>query len=267
MPPTLGLVANVYNEVNALPGWLETHLPHFDDVTIYHAGPQGAESNDGTMELLRRWGVPVVMGSIDAGFGVVRTAAIRSSPCEYVVLLDADERLHPLAWVLTCRGNATPQHEVDRILGTYDFRDGRRPDWGEVAKLGANLTVERGPAYDQIGYLREVIESERPDAVITPRRHWHGLGRGPTQNWNSDPDWQMRIVRNHPDIYFATETRMHERLVGAERVVRADMVRGPFFDHYHFAFKRMEQDQRSHDLRIYDAINDGRTPPTADLVR
>ncbi len=32
MSITLGLVANVFNEVNALPGWLETHLPYFNDV-------------------------------------------------------------------------------------------------------------------------------------------------------------------------------------------------------------------------------------------
>lgn len=48
---TIGLVANVYNEINALPGWLETHLPFFDDVRVLHAGPQGEYSYDGTIEL------------------------------------------------------------------------------------------------------------------------------------------------------------------------------------------------------------------------
>ena len=76
MPVTIGLVANVYNEANALPGWLECHLPYFDDVRIFHAGPGGARSDDGTMELLEKWHIPVAFGAIDDGFGAVRTAAM-----------------------------------------------------------------------------------------------------------------------------------------------------------------------------------------------
>jgi hypothetical protein len=40
------------------------------------------------------------------------------------------------------------------------------------------------------------------------------------------------------------------------------MERGPFFDHHHFFFKKMEMAQRSHDVAVYNAINDGKTPPT-----
>ena len=73
---TIGLVANVYNEANALPGWLETHLPFFDDVRVVHAGPGGEWSNDGTIELLEKWRVPVRFCAIENGFGVVRSRAI-----------------------------------------------------------------------------------------------------------------------------------------------------------------------------------------------
>ncbi len=259
---TIGLVANVYNECCALPGWLEAHLSHFDDVRVWHAGPGGNLSDDGTMEIIARWGVPFGIDSIDEGFGAVRTRAIRSSPCDYVMLLDADERFCALNRVLTCCGEATPQAEVDRILSGYDFRNGRMPDWDALAKLGADLSVNVGAPYDQMGHLRDVLEADRPDAVCAIRRHWHGMGmHRPTQNWHTDPDWQMRIVRNHPDIYFDPGTRMHERLVGAQRVSRADMQRGPFFEHYHFFFKKMEPDQRRHDVEIYDAIHRGETPP------
>lgn len=51
MSVTIGLVANVYNEVNAITGWLETHTPFFDDVRVFHSGPGGAKSNDGTIEI------------------------------------------------------------------------------------------------------------------------------------------------------------------------------------------------------------------------
>jgi len=259
---TLGLVANVYQEINALPGWLETHLPFFDDVRVLHAGPNGEYSTDGTIELLEKWRVPVEFCAIDDGFGVVRTKALRMSPCDYVMLLDADERFYPVHRIMRCSGEATPQSEVDWILQSYDFRGVNLPNWENVSKLGANLRVEIGEAYNQGYSLRGILEYENPDAVCTVRRHWHDFSfKRPTQNWHTDPDWQMRLVRNHSDIQFDQSIRMHERLVGADKVIRADTTSGPFFDHFHFTFKRMEQEQRRHDLAIYDSIHKGEAPP------
>lgn len=260
---TLGLVANVYQEANAIPGWLETHTPYFDDVRVIHAGPGGAYSTDGTIEILEKWKIPVGFCAIDDGFGVVRTQAIHMSPCDYVMLLDADERFYQLNRQMTVDGEATPQEDVDRILNSYDFHGSKYPDWGMIAGLGANLKVDIGPPYDQMANLRGIIETKRPDAVCSIRRHWHDLGfRRPTQNWLLDPDWQARIVRNSPDIYFDPATRMHERIMGLQSVHHGGMVQGPFFEHFHFAFKRMEEDQRRHDVEIYDAIHKGETPPT-----
>lgn len=263
MTVSLGLVANIYQESNALLGWLETHTPFFDDVRVLHAGPQGARSNDGTIEILEKWRIPVEFGTIDDGFGAVRTRAIRMSPCNYVMILDADERFYPLARSLICDGEATPQAEVDRILNGYDFRGGKRPDWGKIEMLGASLRIEEGAVYDQGARLREIIETERPDVVCSIRRHWHDttLTR-PTQNWMLDPDWQARIVRNSPDVYYDSTTRMHEKLVGAQTAYHGEMRRGPFFEHFHFAFKRMEEAQRSHDVDIYDALCADKKPPT-----
>lgn len=258
---SIGLVANVFNEANALPGWLETHLPFFDDVRVLHAGPQGAYSSDGTIEILHKWNIPVAYCAIDEGFGAVRTRAFRMSPCDYVMLLDADERFYPVHRLLTCSGE-TPENR-DLILQSYDFSGVNLPNWENLANLGAHLRVDIGAPYDQGARLREILATERPDAIVTIRRHWHDLSlRKPTQNWHTDPDWQMRLVRNDPGIRFDPSTRMHERLIGAGNVFRADMTRGPFFDHFHFTFKRMEPEQRRHDIRIYDAIHAGKEPPT-----
>ena len=262
---SVGLVANVYNEINALPGWLETHLPFFDDVHVLHAGPGGEYSTDGTLELLERWHVPVEFCAIDEGFGSVRTRAIHSSPCEWVMILDADERFFPVHRVLKCTGESTPHSEVDAILQTYDFHDLKTmiPNWENVARLGANLRVNIDEAYDQGARLREILASGLYDGIATVRRHWHDFSlRRPTQNWHTDPDWQLRLVRNDPSIGFDRNTRMHERLCGVQHIFHADMTRGPFFDHFHFTFKRMEIEQRAHDIKIYDAIHAGRRPPT-----
>lgn len=265
MSPTLGLVANIYNESNALPGWIETHIGFFDDVRVYHAGPQGVRSDDGTMEILAKWGIPYEMGAIDEGFGTVRTKAVRSSPCDYVMILDADERFYPVHYILQCDGESTPHSEVDAILQTYDHRDLKTmiPNWENIARLGANLRVHVSQPHYQGERLRELLDMEQPDAVIAVRRHWHDFSwKCPTQNWYTDPDWQMRIVRNHPSVYFDPNTRMHERLIGANNTVRSSTMCGPFFDHFHFTFKHMEPTQRSHDVATYDAIHAGKVPPT-----
>ena len=262
MPPTLGLVANIYNEVNALPGWLETHLPFFDDVRVYHAGPQGELSNDGTMEILEKWRIPYLVGSIDDGFGAVRTRAIRSSPCDWVMILDADERFFPVHRELTCHGEGTPQSDVDWILQSYDFRGVNLPNWENIAKLGENLRVEVGKTYDQGQRLRDLIVGAPCDAIATVRRHWHDFSfHKPTQSWNTHPDWQLRIVRNCDRIHYASDTKMHERLVGAIGIQNSFQV---YFDHFHFSMKKLEIRQRGHDVAIYNAIHAGRKPPTLE---
>lgn len=267
MTITLGLVANIYNEVNALPGWLETHLPFFDDVRVTHSGPNGEYSNDGTIELLEKWKIPVNFDSINDGFGAVRTRAIHRSPCDYVMILDADERFYANHRILSCTGESTPHDEVNRILQTYDFRDlkSKVPNWDSISKLGCNLQVISGDIYDQGSYLRSMINDTTIDAIISIRRHWHDFSlTKPTQNWHTEPDWQMRTVKNIKNIHFDTGVRMHERLQGASNIHRSDMAFGPFFDHFHFTFKRMEEYQRAHDVAIYDAIHEGRTPPTIE---
>jgi len=262
--PSIGLVANIYQEANALPGWLETHLPYFDDIRILHAGPQGARSDDGTLEILEKWHIPVEFCAIDDGFGVVRTRALRMSPCEYVMLLDADERFYPVLHSMECCGEGTPQQEVDWILQSYDFRGVNLPNWENVDRLGANLRVNHTGIFNQGTYLKDIL-ADRPDVVITVRRHWHDLGlRHPTQSWHEHPDWQARLVCNSPSIGFDVTTRMHERLTGATKVFRAEPVSGPYFDHFHFVYKRMEQEQRCHDVAIYDSIHEGRKPLTRE---
>jgi hypothetical protein len=268
MPITLGCVCNFYNEANTLAGFLESHTPFFDHVAFYQSGPGGAESNDGSIEILEKWKMPIHRGKIDDGFGAVRTASVRSSPCDYVMILDADERFHARAQVLTCSGESTPPDEVGQILYEYDRgvldvdATACPSNWENLHKLGAKLQVSRGEVYDQGAWLRSMLE-HRYDAVKTIRRHWHDFSwRRPTQNWHTDPDWQVRIVRNVDTIHWDADVKMHEQLRGAENVYQPNFTHGPFFDHYHLWFKAMEPAQRRHDVMTYDAIHRGEKPPS-----
>ena len=287
--PSIGLVCNLYNEAAALPGWLETHLPIFDDVRVLHSGPQGEYSNDGTLEILEKANVPVEFCAIDEGFGVVSTIAVLMSPCDWVMLLDADERFFPELWVLTCTGESTPPQEVDDLL--YDYgnpnfdKDGPRnkqimqgydnsinftacpSNFENMSLLGAKLRVDKSlylPRFNHVKFLQEIIkEAHYVDAIKTIRRHWHDLTlTRPTQNWHENPDYQIRIIKNNGKIGWHTDSRMHERLIGATDIYQPNHTHGPFFDHFHLLFKKQEVMQRKHDIAVYNAIAEGKAPPT-----
>lgn len=267
MTVSLGAVANVYNEIHALPGWLENVTSWADHVSVYHAGPGGRWSDDGTVELLEKWKIPIHRGSIDDGFGIVRTATVRSSPCEWVMLLDADERFWPMAQVISCSGEGTPADEVGRILQEYDRPVSGAPpsNFENVHKLGANLTVSFGEAYNQIAWMRDFLQYGALDAVSTIRRHWHDFSwKRPTQNWHALPDYQTRIVRNVDGIGWDANVKMHEQLLGAPNRYQPNQTHGPFFDHYHMHFKRLEPMQRAHAVAIYDAIHWGQPVPSRE---
>lgn len=261
MSVTLGATATVYNEAKALPTWLSSVSRWADAITVYHAGPQGEESDDGTIEILEQWKIPIHRGKIDDGFGVCRTAAVRSCPCDYVMVLDIDEQFLPTVPYLRCSGESTPPRERDAILAQYTSL-GAWDCWENVKRLGCKLTVTAGEEYDQLAYLKEILSTGHFDAVTTVRRHWHDLTlTRPTQNWHFEPDYQSRIVRNDDRIYFEPSKKMHERLVGARNIYRANQSQGPFFEHNHLFWKRSEWEQRKHDIAIYSAIHEGRVPP------
>lgn len=237
--PSIGMACNIYNDVNAVAGLLQTASEFFDEIVFFHAGPQGAYSTDGTIELIEKWKAKIVFGSMDEGFGCVRSSAIKSCSTEWVMILDADERFWPRAPLIL------PHGEKDKEIHVQFFED----------------------CYDQGSLLRRLSRIRDIEAIYTIRRHWNDFTwKSPVQNWHTIPDWQCRVVRNLPHIGFKAEVRMHECMWDFERKApprgfRADPFRGPFHDHYHCWFKPMERDQRAHDIAIFDAIHEGRIPP------
>lgn len=230
--PSLGVACNFYNEANALPGFLEMACRYFDDVLMYHCGPNGEPSDDGSIEIVEKWGARIEFGSIDEGFGVVRTKAAHLSKCEWVMILDADERFHPSAPIFE--------------------------------PTSSGLYVRTGEYHNQGLLLRNLINDANFDAIKTVRRHWWDTTWDkPTQNWFDINDHQLRILRNHPEIGYTQFPKMHERVIDsrigdAPRHNTPDVVLGPFHDHYHMWFKGMEADQREHDKYNYDSLDQGR---------
>lgn len=249
--PTIGVACNFYNECNALPGFLESVAQWADDIVMYETGPGGEHSNDGSIEIIEKFGARIGFGSIDEGFGVVRTKMVQMTTCEWTAIMDADERIFQYAGRLVCQGNDS--YDVGKYYPYYS---------------PVGLSVQVNGVYDQIAALKSLMRPEY-DAIVTSRRHWQKLGHEhPSQNWHHIADWQARILRNCPHVQYRSDVKMHERLVDIRTGNTPNWYQPNeanveiFHDHYHLWFKQMEMDQRKHDIAIYDSLCANENPPT-----
>lgn len=240
MNESIGLAVNFYNEPNALPGMLEHATKFFDDILFVSAPPRGKKQDEESISIIEKWGCRIVHSTISDGFGVLRTRCIHESSTEWVMLMDCDERFFPVLPIYDCHGTGKyPEDEVP------------------------NLSVGIGePAFNQGDLLRKLIrDNPKANAIRTCRRHWFDPGmHKPCQNWTIEHDWQLRIMRNKPYIGYRPERKMHELAVDT-RINRdplhatGDTRHGPFHDHFHLWFKKMEPEQRKEDIEIYDALD------------
>jgi glycosyltransferase involved in cell wall biosynthesis len=244
---TIAAACNFYNEVNALPGFLESATQFFDELVMVNCGPDGKLSDDGSLDILRKWGIPWEVASINPGFGHVRTELIRRAKSDWVMIMDCDERFHRNMPLLRCEGDEKyPELPNPKLTVTEHG----------IHRHGETLRAAIEEA-DRIGH----------PTVLACRRHWFDFTfRRPCQNWHKIEDLQLRIVKNIPQISYRANVKMHERIVdertgGDPKWVYAGNQNGVFFDHYHCHFKPMEADQRAHDVRIYDALDQGKTIP------
>jgi hypothetical protein len=213
----------VYQDANALRGLLELGASYFDNLFVVHAGPQGARSTDGTIELCEKFGTTLVFDDIERGFGTIRTRLIHECGCEWAMIMDADERFYPQTRVLECEGTDN------------NYRPGDPPP--ELRAIVTDRVIDQG------GHLRNLMKIPHIMAIRATRRHWMDFTmKRPTQNWLKNRDHQLRIVRNLPEIGYVKKVKMHERLVdtrtGEDPVfVPQDDEGGPFYDHFHMAFR------------------------------
>lgn len=234
---------NVYNDVIALRGLLETASGYFDELFVVHSGPNGAYSTDGTIELCEQFKVKLVFDDIDKGFGVIRSRLIHEHGCEWGMILDADERFNPIMPQLTCEGDAT--WDIGNPL------------------VRPNLTVTNGPNINIQGYgLKDVIQNNDLMAVRTIRRHWMDFThKNPTQNWNLIPDYQLRIARNIPEVKYVSDIKMHERLIdtrtGEDPLHIIDNSLLIFHDHYHPFFRNNYPGTKQFNEQNYQRLERG----------
>lgn len=243
--PSIGIACNFFNEVHALPGFLENASSFFDDMVFMDSGPEGIPSDDGSLDILRSWGITPLQGNVSQGFGCIRTSLIRSSKTDWVWIADADERFFPVLEVLGCDG-------------TERYPSSQKP------LLSVRPT---GASYHQGKMLRSILEAaEGQDALVGVRRHWFDLSmRKPCQNWYHERDFQCRCLRNVGHVGFKPEVRMHEKIVdfrtgGEPNMIRIESPeRGIFWDHFHCHFKPLHAGKNKQDMATYKMLDEGGT--------
>lgn len=245
MSVSLGMACCFYNERDSITGLIENSQGFFDDLVFADCGPNGKPSDDGSLDILRSWGITPLQWNINEGFGVIRTNLIRQSKTDWVWISDCDERFYPILEVLQCEG-------------TEKYPDTHTP----------NLTVtSTGQTYNQGAVLRGMLEAgDGHDALVGVRRHWHDFSmRKPCQNWYHIRDFQCRCIRNVESVGFDPNVKLHERIIdfrtGREpnmiRVERPD--RGIMWEHFHCKFKPMSAKKNAEDMATYRMLDEKST--------
>lgn len=244
---TLGLACNFHREPYALPGFLAMATSgFFDDVVMLSSPPGDVEPDEESIELVKKSGVRLRHTTIDAGYGVIRTRLIRESKADWVMIMDCDERIFSHAPLLRCEG-----HEK----------------YPETKEPNLSVHIDQ-PSFDQGALLKELINSAGgKDAIRLSRRHWFDAPGGfakPCQNWQQIPDWQLRLVRNNPHVFYDPLRKMHEHLKHTANYEEpawstGDQYRGPFYDHFHCHYKPMDADKNIEDMETYRKLDEGLT--------
>ena len=238
---SLGVVSNFYREKFALPGFLENASKFFDEIVMISAPPAESEDEE-CCQMVRDFGARLVQTTVNGGFGKLRSQCIQESKCDFLMIMDCDERFYPTAPVLQCHG-----HEKYPEVQSPNLRvDVLAPS----SSVGERLKILAGTASPDVMAIR------------MSRRHWFdapGSMERPCQNWNDHPDWQLRCVRNSQFVCFDPSVKLHERLIytptcGEPKWICAG-IDGPTFSHHNHWAKLQEPEQMAEDLKIYEALD------------
>jgi len=223
----ISLCVFVKNEAANLRDCIESVKPVVSEIVVVDTG-----STDDTVEVARSYTDSVYrVGFSD--FGSIRTLTAHLATQEWVLMLDADERLDAADW--------------PKLAELISQPVGVKGNDMELAEDGTVVT----------------------DSWALPRKRWADVWRTKQVELEAYPDWQVRLFRNHfnrPKIKFVR--RVHETVSGCIRTEHS--LEGPAINHFQNVNKDEAAlaARREHYRRLYDAdIADGilhTEPPIVD---
>lgn len=165
-PPTLSVILITLNEAERLATTLEV-IAWADEIVVVDAG-----STDGTVEIARRFTDKVVVTDDWPGFGPQKNRALDLATGEWVLSIDADERVTPELAAEIRATLAAPRFDAYCIprLSNYLGRPMRHSGWwpDEVLRLfrrgkahfSSDIVHERLLFDGKIGCLRSMLQHE-----------------------------------------------------------------------------------------------------------
>lgn len=164
--PSLSVILITLNEAERLATTLEA-IAWADEIVVVDAG-----STDGTVEIARRFTDKVVVTDDWPGFGPQKNRALDLATGEWVLSIDADERVTPELAAEIRATLAAPHYDAYRLprLSSYLGRPMRHSGWwpDEVlrlfrrgkARFSADVVHERLLFDGKIGRLQNVLQHE-----------------------------------------------------------------------------------------------------------
>lgn len=184
----ISLCLFVKNEADNLRDCIESVRPIVAEIVVVDTG-----STDDTVEIAKSYTDRVYeVGFSD--FGNIRTLTAHLALYEWVLMLDADERLDAADW--------------PKLAELIDQPAGVRGNDMELTEEG-EVTI---------------------DSWALPRKRWADVWRTKQVEIEAYPDWQVRLFRNHmnrPKIKFVR--RVHETVSGCIKTVQS--ADGPIIHH------------------------------------
>lgn len=145
----ISLCMIVKDEEEHLPAALESVKGIADEIVVVDTG-----STDGTIAIAERWGAKLVCSEWKDDFAAARNEAIERASGQWIMCLDADERLDPAS------GKLIPGLIGRGDVDGYEFTIVSRTDAGETL-VDRRLSLFRNkPQYRFVGAIHEQIPAE-----------------------------------------------------------------------------------------------------------
>lgn len=250
--PTIGCVCHFHSERHALPSFIPAAKAMFDEVVLVSSPMDGTPHCEESLAIARASGCKVILDTLSDGFGALRTRCISYSSCDWVMILDADERISSMPSTVKCGDGPKFPDVADPGLQLFFYKD-----WFNPRQLLRDAVMQ--------------ADAEGSLAVCLSRRHWltapdgeRPQGERPraAQSWHQHPDWQLRLLKNTQWLCYDPEVKMHEKLLDTRtwqepKFLRVVSDQGPFIEHHSVHFKNMEPEQNAEDVRTYEALAPG----------
>ena len=201
--PTLSLCMIVRDEEAFLPRCLESVKNAVDEMIIVDTG-----SEDRTVEIAESYGAKVYRHPWRDSFSEARNYGLQFATGDWILQLDADERLEQEDIPLLRRLIGSDRYN-GILVAIYNFPSGLSPSGrgldGEISKFYYERVFRRGKAhYEGIVHNQVVLEGKRMPSEIRLYHYGYNLSREKMQaKWDRTTKLLKRQIAQNPNDAFA----------------------------------------------------------------